>query len=72
MFNKFKIGEIVLCCGIGKVTEKQVNRIGRIIEKDYYYKDYCIKFDDDSEEWLDENSIYKINLVDGGKEEWDI
>ena len=35
MFNKFKIGELVLCCGIGEVTQKYICKIGKVVEKDY-------------------------------------
>ena len=60
MFNKFKINEIVICNGIGKGTEKKFHRIGIVIEKDYYYKDYCIRFEDGTEEWFDEEDLNKV------------
>lgn len=66
MFNKFKIGEKVLIIGIGKSTEKLYFGKGIIVEKDYFYKDYCIRLKDGSEEWFDERDLYKI-LKNGGK-----
>ncbi len=60
MFNKFKNGELVLCCGVGKITEDYICKKGKIVEKDYYYKDYCIKFEDGSEEWFDEKDLQKV------------
>lgn len=65
MFNKFKIGEFVLCLGVGKVSEKRMLKYGIIIEKDYYYKDYCIRFENDKEEWFSEKDIIKI-VKNGG------
>lgn len=60
MFNKFKKGEIVICCGIGKCSEQKYIGIGIVIEKDYYYKDYCVKFEDGTEEWFEETDLEKI------------
>lgn len=60
MFNKFKISELVLCCGISEVTQKYICKIGKVVEKDYYYQDYCIKFEDGTEEWMKEKDIQKI------------
>ena len=60
MFNKYKINELVMCCGIGKCTEKEYHKIGVVIEKDYYYKDYCIRFEDGTEEWFDEENLEKM------------
>lgn len=66
MFNKFKVGEIVLCCGVGEVTGKYICERGKIVEKDYYYKDYCVKFKNGTEEWFKEKDIRKINDENGG------
>lgn len=66
MFNKFKVGEIVLCCGIGGITEKYICKKGKIVEKDYYYNDYCVKFKDGTEEWFKEKDISKIDEKNGG------
>lgn len=66
MFNKFKIGELVLCCGVGEVTQKYICKIGKVVEKDYYYQDYCIKFEDGTEEWMKEKDIQKIKVKRGG------
>ena len=45
MFNKFKIGELVLCCGIGEVTQKYICKIGKVVEKDFYYQDHLGGFE---------------------------
>ena len=60
MFNKFKINELVICNGIGKITGKYFYKFGTVVEKDYYYKDYCVKFEDGFEEWFSENDLEKI------------
>ena len=60
MFNKFKIGEIVICNGIGKCSGKNFCEIGIVVEKDSYYRDYCVKMENGIEEWFDENFLEKI------------
>jgi len=60
MFNKFKIGELIICNGIGKNSEKMICALGIVVEKDYYYKDYCIRFEDGTEEWFEETDLEKI------------
>lgn len=61
MFNKYKIGEIVIVNGIGKYNETRYkNKIGIVICRDPYYKDYNIKFIDGTEDWLDEKYLEKL------------
>lgn len=60
MFNKFKINEIVLVIGIGKITNKFIYKKGKIVEKDDYYKDYLVKLEDATEDWFKESDIKKI------------
>ena len=58
MFNKFKNGEIVIVNGKGKCNDKiYINKIAIIICRDPYFKDYNVKFGDESEDWLDEKYI---------------
>ncbi len=64
MFNKYKIGQLVLCKGIGKNKKIEYCQKAWIVEKDSYYKDYCVAFQDGSQEWFDEKNIY---IIDGGK-----
>ena len=60
MFNKFKKGEIVIICGIGKLLEEKYVGIGIVIEKDDHFKDYCVRLEDGTEEWFDEENLEKI------------
>lgn len=58
MFNKFKNEQIVIVNGKGKCNGYiYINRIGIIICRDPYYLDYNIKFEDGTEDWLDEENI---------------
>ena len=59
MFNKFNVGELVICCGIGKITEGLFLMKATIIYKDYYYNDYLVRLEDGTEEYFNENDIYK-------------
>ena len=61
MFNKFKIGEIVIVNGIGKCNDTEYkNKIGIVICRDPYYLDYNIRFIDGSEDWLDAKYLEKL------------
>lgn len=61
MFNKFKIGDIVLIIGIGKCNNKTYFKCkGKIICKDPYYKDYNVKLEDGSEDWFDAQYLIKL------------
>ena len=60
MFNKFKDGDIVIVNGIGKCNGKRYNnKIGKIICRDPFFFDYNIKFEDGTEDWLDDVYIEK-------------
>lgn len=63
MFNKFKEGELVICCGIGKITEGLIFMKATIIYKDYYYNDYLVQLEDGTEEYFNEIDIYKTNEI---------
>lgn len=68
MFNKFKIGEIVVVKGIGKKNGWfYYERVGTVICKDPYFKDYNIRFKDGSDDWFDEQDIRKEKLKNGNK-----
>lgn len=45
----------------GKVSEEYFYRKGKVIEKDYYFKDYCVILENGMEEWFDEKDLMKIN-----------
>ena len=60
MFNKFKIDEIIICNGVGKCSKKYFHELGVIVEKDSYFKDYCVLLENGAEEWFDEEDLEKI------------
>lgn len=60
MKNEFKYGEKVIVYGIGKKNLKfYKNMPGTVIERDTFYKDYCVKFSDGTEDWFDEDYLRK-------------
>ncbi len=62
MFSRFKKGEIVLVRGIGQNDQKCYNGIlAKVIERDPYYKDYLMQFEDGSEDWLIPRYLLKLN-----------
>ena len=64
MFNKFKINEIIICNGIGKCSEKYIHELGVIVEKDSYFKDYCVLLENGAEEWFDEKDLeFTYNII---------
>ena len=53
MFSRYKIGEKVIICGIGEFYgTKYENELATIIERDPYYKDYLVKFNNETEDWI--------------------
>lgn len=61
MNNKFKINEIVLANGIGKENGTYYkDKIAKIICRDTFYFDYNIRFNDGTEDWLDEKYLEKL------------
>ena len=64
MFNKFKINEIVIVNGSGKMNDERYNnRIAIVICRDPFYLDYNIRFEDGSEDWIDEEYLKKVEGV---------
>ncbi len=60
MFNKFKDGDIVIVNGIGKCNDKRyINKKGKVICRDPFFFDYNIKFEDGTEDWIDDKYIKK-------------
>lgn len=60
MRNKFKNKDKVFVYGTGKnagVFYRNVPAI--IIERDSFYKDYLVKFNDGSEDWIEPNHLRK-------------
>ena len=61
MNNKFNIGCIVIVNGIGKCNDKRYhNKIAIVIERDPFFKDYHVEFEDGSKDWLERNIFRKI------------
>ena len=53
MFNKFKNGDKVFVCGIGQNNGRIYKNIpGKVIERDPYFKDYLVRFNDGTEDWI--------------------
>ena len=60
MYNKFKDGDSVIVNGIGKCNGKRYkNKIGKVICRDPFFFDYNIKFEDGTEDWIDDIYIEK-------------
>lgn len=60
MFNKFKINDIVIVNGYGKNDSKYYkDRIAVVICRDTYFGDYNVRFEDGTEDWLDEEFLRK-------------
>lgn len=60
MRNKFKNDDTVLVYGPGENDGKFYNNIPAIIlERDPFYKDYLVKFNDGSEDWIQPEHIQK-------------
>lgn len=58
MKNKFRIGEIVIVKGTGKIFQKQYYGLGIVIMKDYYYNEYLINMlSNGVEDWFKESEI---------------
>lgn len=58
MTNKFRIGEIVIVNGKGKIYEKNFKALGIIEMKDYYLNDYLVTMlSNGKEDWFSEDDI---------------
>ena len=60
MRNKYNYGELVKVSGNGKIYGKVKNKLGLIIEKDTFYKDYYIDLFSNKKDWFNENEITKV------------
>lgn len=61
MFCNFKKGTIVLVHGSGKKNGKfYATVLATVIEKDPFFKDYHVKFNDGTEDWLDAKCLKKL------------
>lgn len=60
MFNQFKNGDYVLVTGKGLNDGKIYKNVSaKVIERDPYYKDYLVKFEDGTEDWITPKYLQK-------------
>ena len=58
MKNKFRIGEIVIINGKGKILEKNIRGLGIIVSKEYYFNEYLVSIlSEDTEDWFSEDDL---------------
>ena len=58
MKNKFRIGEIVIINGIGKIYEKHIRALGIVKGKEYYFNEYLVSIlSEDTEDWFSEDDL---------------
>lgn len=58
MMNKYKIGELVIVNGKGKMLGKQnTNVLGIIKEKDYYFNSYLVEIMFGKDDWFKEKDL---------------
>lgn len=58
MKNKFRIGEIVVVRGQGKIFQNNYNGLGIVIMKDYYFNEYLVTMISSGiEDWFKEDDI---------------
>lgn len=60
MRNKFNNGELVLVNGKGKIFKDEVNKLGFILDKDFYYNDYYIELIFGKKDWFKEKNITRV------------
>ena len=61
MFNKFKINDKVIVNGIGKCNGKEyINQTAIVINRDPFFLDYNVRFEDGTEDWLEEECLRKF------------
>lgn len=58
MTNKFRIGELVIVNGKGKINQKKIRALGIIESKEYYFNEYLVTLiSSHSEDWFKEDDI---------------
>lgn len=61
MTNKFRIGEIVLVNGKGKIEQEKVRTLGIVEEKDYFFNEYLISLVfNNKKDWFKEKDIERV------------
>lgn len=59
--TNLKMVKLFYVVEFGKATKKYFYEKGKVIEKDYYFKDYCVLVGNGIEEWFNERDLIKIN-----------
>lgn len=58
MRNKFRIGEIVIINGTGRIYEEKIRALGIVEEKDYYYNEYLVNIiSKNTQDWFKEKDL---------------
>ena len=72
MRNKFKYGELVKVNGEGKVHGVVKEKLGKVLLRDEYYKDYYIKLLKKYNDWFEETALSKVKIKSKmkGKVKW--
>ena len=61
MKNKFRIGEIVVINGTGKIHEKHIRALGIVKGKEYYFNEYLVSIlSEDTEDWFSEDDLETV------------
>ena len=60
MKNKFNRGDFVKVTGIGKIYGKVNEKLGFVIERDEYFKDYYIDLNNGKKDWFESKDITKV------------
>lgn len=60
MRNKYNYDELVKVNGIGKICGKVKEKLGFIIEKDYYYDEYYVDLFFEKKDWFKEENIQRV------------
>ena len=61
MFSKFKAKDKVIVNGIGKCNEKEyINQTAIVINRDPFFLDYNVRFEDGTEDWHEEECLRKF------------
>lgn len=74
MTNKFKYGEVVFINGKGKISNKLIkNKIGIVVEKEYYYNDYYVEVFFGKNDWFSENDLKRaVRRFNGKSKKYDV
>ncbi len=70
MFSKFKNGDKAIVCGCGEEFGRFYNyKLGTVKERDPYYKDYLVKFEDGSQDWFPLDCLHEPQDQEESEEE---